>query len=254
MASWTQAVQTDRLFKWMMNKARGDSNGQYYEENIPTVVDVHASDIYAQAISNTPPASSNGVIKKWYTGDVGMLTLTCDKKYNGNRVWVALNSWSSSWSSGSGDVTKIMKNFVSPKYGSGYVVQVYDGSGNQISLLDASSWLFDYKAGVLTFEADRTETGSTTASCIKLQVYQYVGNMLSQAAAAPPVRNIDSFTVSNISGSTFNLTRAPYGNSYADIYFNGIILSEDSDYTLSGNVLTLNLTTFTNDLIVVKYY
>lgn len=184
MASYSDTTKLDRTWKNSQNKARGDNNTQVFEENIPTVVDVQATEIYADAIPSTPPASTLSPVKKWFaTGGDGRITLTRDRKYNGARVWVAKGTHSTNYSSGSGSVTDILKNFISPKYGSGYVVKVFDGSNTQIPELDASSWLFDYKAGVLTFESDRTETGNSTSDSIKIDVYQYIGQFVSDKTA-----------------------------------------------------------------------
>ena len=257
-ANWSQATQVDRLWKWMFNRARGTSSAAFYEENIPTTFDVHASEVYAEQIPVTPPATTTSVVKKYYTageGGDGWITLTCDRKYNGNRVWVTLNTFNAAWSSGSGDVTQIVKNFVAPKYGAAYLVRVYDGTGTEIPILDASSWLFDYKAGVLTFESDRTETGLTTTACIKIKVYQYIGKMLTDLAAiSSQARTIDVFE-SLDNQATFTLTKVPANNDI-DLYMNGILLQPGAtnSFTLSGNVITIYNRTEAGDVITVKYW
>jgi len=183
MAYWSDSVKLDRLWKWMFGKARGRNSAEHYEENIPSGFDVHSKEVYYQEIPSTPPASTTSVIKKWYPseeGGDGWIVLTLDRKYPGNRVWVAKSTWSSNFSSGSGDLSDILKNFISPKYGVGYRVKVYDGNNNEIPELDDSSWLFDYKAGVLTFEQDRPESGDTQTDSIKIKAYQYIGETLDE--------------------------------------------------------------------------
>lgn len=181
----TDNVKVDRLFKWMFSRARGDNSAAFFEEAIPTSYEVHAADVFVETIPGIPPTETNSVIQKLYPagedGD-GWIEMTCDRKYNGNRVWVALDTHESTWSSGSGDVSRIRKNFINPKYGSSYVVKVFDGNDNAIPELDNSNWLFDYRAGVLTFESDRAEAGSTPASSIKIKVFQYVGQTLATAS------------------------------------------------------------------------
>ncbi len=199
MATYSDQTKLDRLFKAGVNKARGDNNTQFYEENIPTVVDVTAGDVYAEAIPDTPPTSTTSVVKVWKASADGAIAMTLDRKYNGNRVWVAKATHEASFSSGSGDLTNILKNFISPKYGAAYVVSVYDGDGVQISELDNASWLFDYKAGVLTFETDRTETGATSGDSISIEVCQYVGRTLADEVQT-------STWVQSVSASTWTIT------------------------------------------------
>ena len=258
MATWTSTTQTDRLWKWMFNRARGDNNAQFFEENIPTMFDVHASEVYAETIPSTPPSATTAIVKKHYpageSGD-GWITLTNDRKYNGNRVWVALNSFNAAWSSGSGDVNLILKNFVAPKYGPAYLVKVYDGSGNEIPMLDASSWLFDYKAGVLTFEVDRAENGNSTASCIKIKVYQYIGKVLSDLSAiSSQARTVNEFLPTD-NQQTFALTKVP-ANTDVDVYMNGILLQPGAtnSFTITGSTLTINNRIEAGDVIIVKYW
>lgn len=172
------------------NKARGDTSAQFFEELIPSVVDIHASDIPSDTIPGTPPAATTSIVKVWTPAADGRIPMTLDRKYNGNRVWVAKATFESNFSSGSGTLTNILKNFISPKYGNTYVVKVYDGSGVQIAELfgdssgtiNTGSWLFDYKAGILAFESDRSETGNNSTDCIKIEVYQYVGRTLTAKA------------------------------------------------------------------------
>ena len=258
MANFTELVKTDRVWKWMFNRARGDSNAAFYEENIPSIFDVHASEVYAEVISPVPPTTSTPVIKKHYpageNGD-GWITLTCDRKYNGNRVWVALDTFNGAWSSGSGDITKILRNFVAPKYGAAYLVSVFDGSGNEIPMLDASSWLFDYKSGVLTFETNRAETGASVASCIKIKVYQYVGKFLSDLSAiSSQSRTVDIFDCTQ-GQTTIVLSKTPI-NDDIDLYMNGILLQPGvtNSFTLSGNTITIYNSVSAGDIITVKYW
>lgn len=215
MATFSDVVKTDYSWKLGLNKSRSAAAAQFYEETIPAVVDIHAADIYAESIPSTPPASTSSVVKKWYpSGESGddWIVLTMDRKVPNGQAWVALNSWNASWSSGSGDVSQILKNFVSPKYGPGYTVRVFDGSNNEIPILDDSNWIFDYKSGVLTFETTRSETGSTSAACIKIKVYQYVGKTISDVQASENIiLEVEQYTLSatNITNKYVTLAYPP---------------------------------------------
>lgn len=258
MAFWSDATKLDKIFKWMFLKSRGDNNSQYFEESIPTALDVHASEVYSEPIVAIPPATTTPIIKKWYpageTGD-GWITLTKDSKYNGNRVWVALGTWNSNWSSGSGDVSQILKNFISPKYGNSYLVRLYDGNDNPIPELDNSSWLFDYKSGVLTFEVDRAETGTTEADSIKIKVYQYVGRFADSAGTSTLGNRIIEKFYAAPAQQDFILQQSPQDHTLLDVYLNGLLLEENVEYNLVGSTLHLNSTElYDTDKIMVKYW
>ena len=260
MASWLDSVKIDKVWKFIFNRSRGDSSAQHYEDNIPTSFDVHSSEVYSEIIPSTPPAATTSVIKKCYPiadGGDGWITLTRDKKYNGGRVWVALGTWSSNWSSGYGDISQIMKNFVSPKYGAAYVMSVFNGTDVEIPILDDSSWLFDYKSGVLTFESDRAETGSSEADSIKIKVYQYIGKFVGQAGSTgPSTRYVQKFTSVADDQVNYVLSRTPLfaGEAYVDVYVNGLLAE---GVTVVGNTVTLSnaeLPLSSGAKVTIKYF
>src|SRR4051812_26739751 len=100
----TDSVKLDRLWKQAFSKARGDSNAQFFEELIPTAYDVIGSEVFTEDIPSTPPAATTSVVKVWTVAGDGKINLTLDRKYNGNRVWLALSSFNASFSSGSGSL------------------------------------------------------------------------------------------------------------------------------------------------------
>lgn len=178
MANWTDNSKLDRLWKALFNKARTSPDKQFFEENIPTTFDLHANEIYAEEIPRVPPELDTEVIKKVN------IALTQDRTVSGNRAWVALNAWSPNWSSGSGDITQIIKNFISPKYGPLYTVKVFNGNNIAIPELDDKSWIFDYKAGVLLFESDPGQDGNAKNTSIKIEAYLYIGKMVSDGVGS----------------------------------------------------------------------
>ncbi len=250
--AWSDAVKLDRLWKKMFNRARGTNEAEHYEENIPTTVDVHSSEIYHESIPTTPPPSTTTTIKKWYPvseGGDGWIVLTLDRKYNGNRVWVAKNTWSPSFSSGSGNISDILRNFISPKYSFQYRVKVYDGNDNEIPELDDSSWLFDYKAGVLTFEQDRSESGATQSDCIKIKVYQYVGTFVSDISIGPALEIIQE-EPTQLNARRFR-TSQPYRTGSLKVFFNG--LKEKYINEISDTEFEFEIDIISTDTIEVEY-
>ena len=191
MAEYSDSAMLDFLWKALFNRARTSPYKQYFEENIPTAVDLHAGEIPASPIPETPPENSTQEIKKWYGGE--RIIMTQDRSVSGGRAWVALSQWQPNWSSGSGDVSQIRRNFISPKYGKGYVVRVYRGDGTPIPELSDLSWVFDYKAGVLTFEKDPGLSGTSPETSVHIEVYQYRGKFVTEMFGdTPPPTVIES--------------------------------------------------------------
>ncbi len=196
-------AKLDRLFKVLNNKARGTENFEFFEEAIPSVVDVHATDIYFDIIPTgvNIPTTTTTTIRVYTPAGDGRLILTKDGKYNNNRVWVAKGTHSTSFSSGSDPLEDILQNWVSPKYDTGYIIKVYDGSDVVVPELADTSWMYDYKAGVLTFEQTRGEDGSnTTTEAIKIDAYQYIGKFVRDLAISGHTHVLDDLTDVSVAG------------------------------------------------------
>lgn len=250
----TDSEKIDIVFKKLFGRAYGSGDKQYYEEYNKTALDIHANDIFSQEIT-IPPVISTDIIKKWYPeieGGVGWITLVCDRNYNDNRVWAAINDWTDFWNSAIYPDSYLMRNFISPKYDVGYMVQVFDGSDIQISDLE---YYFDYKSGILTFQNPRTETGFNKLDSIKIKVYQYLGTNLGQMILPP--RKVDQFTltIDSLSDIDLPLSCVPTSYEYLDVYRNGILLNNinNDDYIVNGFTLTIKGNTFMDEIITAKY-
>jgi len=77
---------------------------------------------------------------------------------------------------------------------------------------------------------------------------EYVDAMTVQAT-----RYIQNFTVVG-NQVDFILTYIPVGANYVDVFFNGNLLTDEIDYTLSSKTISVLIPTNTNDTITVKYY
>jgi hypothetical protein len=250
----TESEKIDILFKKMFGKAYGSSDRQFWEETIRTTPDIHASDIFSQEIPQ-PQMFGTDTIKKWYPaeeGGDGILYLSLDNYYSGNRVWIALNTWSDTFTSSIPSVD-IMRSFISPKYDPGYEIQVLDANN---LLVPNTDYYYDYRAGVLAFQADRVaETGNTTQNSVKIKAYQYLGKNLSQVTITP--RHVQHFPIAANSSEdlTLELEAIPYSYEHLDVYRNGILLLniEGSDYFNSGTQLIIHGQTYANEIITVKY-
>ena len=195
MADWTDETKLRKTWKALQNKGDTSAGKKFFEERIPFTPVLHANEIWADEVPNTPPANTTSTIKKWYPGDLGRLVLTRDRSVPDAKAWVALETWQSNWESGSGNVSQILKDFVSPKFGQEYEVRVYKGDGTRIYPLDDVSWVFDYGSGILTFEQDPGESGDTQAESIQIEVYQYVGEKVSAFIDIPQPDTVTSESI-----------------------------------------------------------
>ncbi len=175
----TDQTRTNVAFKSLQGKARGNDSTPYYAETIPRKGTTHADQVWLSDVPRTPPSSSTEVVARYYPDAEGEIVLTMDRAVAGGRKWVALDRFEGSWSSGSGDVSRVQGGWIAPEFGAQYVAQLYDGAGQRIPELDASDWMFDYAAGVLTFNSqDRAESGTSAGQAIKLRVFRYIGHTL----------------------------------------------------------------------------
>lgn len=240
----TDITKTDYTFKSFNFKARGTNSAQFFEENIPRNPYTSAEFVWTESIPYTPPTETSSVVKKWYPfedGGDGWIVMTRDRSVDGGRKWVALDVHSSNWSSGSGDVTKVLRGFIGPKYGPQYIVKVFDGAGNQIPELDASDWVFDYDSGVLVFNSsDRSESGSTLTASIKIKVFQYIGKTLKNSSPSVASFAMKRGTVTgNIDGinSVFALPEDLNTDLYYVLKCNGLDMYPGADFTVNVNNL-----------------
>ena len=159
----------DLVFKSRVGREETTTNKAWYEEFPAGSVYLHASEVYADPIPETPPASSTSTIQVYDT-----LTLTEDNSVANHKSWKAYST--------PGDTSsERLTHFIHPRFGQGYTVRVYDNNNNEIPTTDDSKWFFDYETGVLTFEEDPTAHG--WALPIKIKAYRYIGNFLDGSAS-----------------------------------------------------------------------
>jgi hypothetical protein len=238
------------LFKSLFNKAYTTANKEFYEETIPTTPDVHAREIYFEVIPSTPPVADTSVVKLWTTTAI---RLTRDGTVPNNQSWVALGDGvgtgtpapATTWSSGSGDVTKIMKNFISPKYGAGYTAQLYKGDpasgGQRIYDLDVMNWIFDFKAGVLTIESSSALAGSTWdgsaangSKSLYIKVYQYVGQTITPGTIGGSL-NLDGLSDVVVTNPTANNLLVYTGTEWDNKV--GVLVEDKETLTGPGTIV-----------------
>lgn len=256
----TTDQKLEKVWEWFNNNADTSIGKQFYEETVPRASEVHGTEVFGELIPTTPPAISEGTVKKWYPaaeGGDGWIEMTVDRSVPNNRTWVALPTHSANWSSGSADTSQILKRLISPKYGKQYLVKVFAGNGSEIPQLDASDWTFDYSAGVLVFNsANRSETGNTPAASIKIKVFQYVGNSLLDVVIGASGRMVlrgDLTGAKDGINTVYTLPASVDSGVYHEIRVSGMRLLP-SDYTINGLQVTLVCPLFPYQGLDVIYY
>lgn len=148
-------VKIDRAWKLSLDSALTSVNKEFFEEQYSTGRTVHANDIWKETIDSDPAqAVSDGVAQTYQE-----LVLEEDLSVAGRKAWIAK----------SGGVR--LQDWISPRFGQSYTIQLFDQDGNQIYTTDACNWVFDYKAGILILE-----NSHATATGFKITGYRYVGD------------------------------------------------------------------------------
>lgn len=147
---------TDRSYKTLINRRTTDENKSYYEEVAAQTLNIHNNDIWADNVSSTVNTALNQGAVSFYN----RLALTEDTSVSNQEAWYAAD----------GDGYRLT-DWVSDKYGSDYVVKLYDNTDSQIFPTDALDWFWDYQTGILTINGN----ASAFSQPFKIDGYQYIG-------------------------------------------------------------------------------
>ena len=148
------AVKIDRAWKLSLDKSMTAVEKAYYEELYSSGRIVHANEVWKDDINNSPAqAVTDGVAEQ-----KNLFVLTEITSVSGKRAWVAMTAG------------QRITDWISPKFGQGYTIELFDQDNNQIYTTDPCNWVFDYKAGILFLEF--TKSGVTG---FKISGYVYIG-------------------------------------------------------------------------------
>lgn len=157
-------------------------------------------------------------------------------------------------------------NIVPAMAGAAYRPKLYKGAV-ETTPLDASDWVIDCFAGVITQESDVPASMVDYGSTGTVQAYIYIGKTVSDAiavvqAAATTVTFHDKKTVGRgITGAingvntTFVLDNVPDVDS-EHFYYNGMLMNAGTtvDYTLTGKTIEfLSYVPIVGDSLIVSY-
>jgi len=148
------AVKIDRAWKLALDRALTSVAKEFFEEEHPSGRIVHAGDVWKDSIPADPgEAVSAGVAQQHLH-----LSLEEDVTVSGKRAWIARSDGNR------------LADWISPRFGQGFTIQLFDQAGNQIFTTDPCNWVFDYKSGILFLE-----NSHATATGFKITGYRYIG-------------------------------------------------------------------------------
>jgi len=148
------SVKIDRAWKLAQDKVLTSVTKEYFEEEQPSGRIVHAGDVWKATVPSDSVAAVAAGVAQQYT----QLVLEEDVTVAGKRAWIAR----------SGETR--LADWISPRFGQGYTLQLFDQAGNRIYTTDPCNWVFDYKAGVLFLE-----NSHLSATGFKITGYRYIG-------------------------------------------------------------------------------
>ena len=152
------STKVDFAFKILNGKVESSTFKQFYEEARPSSLTIHRKDIWIDDIPPNPTDAVNLGIAKKYT----LLTLTEDITVGGHKGWYAFENG------------KNITGWISPSFGQGYTVRLYDANNNEIVSSDPMDWLWQYNPGYLFIQNDHLHDIP-----FKITGYVYTGAILS---------------------------------------------------------------------------
>ena len=164
----SESAKLSMAFKKLIGVEHRYSSNQWYNECPDKTLTMHKNAVMVNSVPSVPPAATTATIKVYTDAGDGNITMCADNTIPGNRGWRANDAGA-------------LRNFVHPKFGSGYSVRIYNddgagGKGAEIFTTDAIEWFFDYENGYLALE--NTPTGKTLP--LHIEAYRYIGKFLEE--------------------------------------------------------------------------
>jgi len=176
--SLSEYTKLSIAFKKLIARDYSTIDKAWYEEEPGGGFNVHALEVWAEAVPGTPPAATTAIVKVYTDAADGAIKLTEDVTVSGSRGWFAE------------DGTRI-GDFISAKYGQSYTPRIYQDNGSgtakgaQILTTNESDWFFDEVSGYLAFQ----DSTSGFLKPIWIEAYRYVGEKVSDRLSGTEADN-----------------------------------------------------------------
>jgi hypothetical protein len=262
------ADKLDLVFKKIVSRQYTTTAKAWYEEQPGIPFNVRGTDVWMDHLPSTPPSSGTSSVQIFNT-----LTLTQDLTVGSQRAWLA------EYPSG----TRI-GSFISPKYGQGYTVRIYDANDSEILTTDGSGWFFDYELGVLTFDYDPGTYGWND-SAFKIKSYRYIGRTAEDIVPASGTLHASDITndsdvygitvedalnylatgsgvatkfefnqpLATVSGTQiYSIPHNPVSGTVC-VYLNGLLQEPNQDFVITGNIITFLIGIELGDVLLANY-
>lgn len=186
----SDTTKIDKSFKFVSGKGYTTTQKGVDNEDAASGFIIGTSDVFSQdaGIPNTAPGASTSILTFYGDGTSGnRFVMTYDVSSPLNKAWYASTNGSSLTTM---RATRV-PNWIPPRYGN-YTIRIFlcantTNTGSylqEIFFSDATSPLFDYKTGILTFESDPLAAYASIPggppTSIQISGYVYSGPLLSQ--------------------------------------------------------------------------
>jgi len=204
------------LFKKLMGKSSTGLSRDFFEEGFSSRPTVLASQIWnkSNAIPNTAPASSTGVVQK--VDDL---------------VLAAVSGLSNSFQHDS------LKDAIPFNYGDGTSYNyTLKNSANAVIPFGQNDWVVDPDAGTVTFY-----NGVPASMPPKISFFKYVGTKgAGSGAGGDNKQEVPSGAVDGVN-LTYTLSQTPLTSAGVKLTVNGLLYRQGAglDYTISGSTITI---------------
>lgn len=155
-------VSLDRAVKKIEGKTQTSIDKNIWEESIPSNTILHADDVWASSIHETPATAVSQGIALYHD----KLILVEDTTVAGKKGWYA---------STNGNITGRMSGWIPPRFGQGYTARLYDSTNTEIPSSSQIGWKWDYSSGYLFIE-----NSHTLSTPFKITSYIYTGEYVGE--------------------------------------------------------------------------
>lgn len=255
-------------YKRVLGKIHTSNEREAFNEPLGSKFLVAAQDIWAEAVPEEPVEAGTNVVSEKLTLNLEPISGTDNtgiySAYQlklGDTVPTTLQGKKNRLTGLTYQPYDRVGQVIPFEMGPGYQPRPYEGT-TPVFPMDASDWYIDYYSGILTQETDNPNfMRDYTQANSKFECYVYIGKMITEAFGglgggstynfydkqSPQVLDTPGGNVvtaaNGIGGDqdgqnrVFTLLNTCDYNS-EHVYFNGVLLQRDKDYTMVGNTLT----------------
>lgn len=255
-------------YKRVLGKIHTSNEREAFNEPLASKFLIAAQDIWAEAVPKTPPAGGNNIVSDKLeleltpvSGTNNTGTYSAYQCTLGDTVPASLIGKKNRLTGLTFQPYDRVGQIIPFDMGAGYQPKPYEGS-TAVFAMDASDWYIDNYSGILTQETDNPAfMRDYTQTDSKFECYVYIGKMITEAFGGLGGGSTYNFydkqspqVLDGVGGSVITAANGIGGDqdgtnriftllnncdtNSEHVYFNGVLMQANKDYTLAGNVLT----------------